>query len=86
MSDEYHRDVLEKLTELVRDEFLDGEDEELTATTPLMEWGILKSIETTRLVTYVRTEFGVRVPPAQVTTENFRDLQSIAGLVTALRG
>ncbi|MBF4549437.1 acyl carrier protein [Pseudoclavibacter sp. VKM Ac-2888] len=71
------------LIELVQDEFLDG-DEELTHETPLLEWGVLKSIELTRLVNFIETEYRVRVPAEAVIAENMRDINAISSLVENL--
>lgn len=71
------------LTELVQDEFLDG-DEELTLDTPLLEWGVLKSIGLTRLVSFIESEYHVRVPAEAVVADNMKDINSIASLVESL--
>ncbi|TDV52024.1 phosphopantetheine-binding protein [Actinophytocola oryzae] len=86
MSDTERQALLEKLTRYVSDEVLGEQDAtDLTTTTPLLEWGILNSVETARLTVYLRQEFGVRVPPMQVNAEHFKDLESITDLVTELR-
>jgi len=86
MSDGERQALLEKLTRYVSDEVLGEQDAtDLTATTPLLEWGILNSVETARLTVFLRQECGVRVSPTQVTAENFRNLESITDLVTTLR-
>ncbi|MFD0920682.1 phosphopantetheine-binding protein [Saccharopolyspora rosea] len=78
-------EVLTKLTDYVRRELLDGDPGgDLTTRTPLLEWGVLKSLETARLVGYLRTEFGVRVPSSSMVGDNFRDIERIADLVTSL--
>jgi acyl carrier protein len=45
---------------------------------------VLNSIETARLVAYIRETFGVRLPPTAMTARNFRDLETIAGLVAGV--
>ena len=77
--------VLTKVTDYVRRELLGGDPgDDLTSRTPLLEWGVLKSLDTARLVTYLRKEFDVRVPSTHMVGENFRDIESIADMVTAL--
>ena len=81
--------VLTKLSDYVRREFL-GEGAgaspsmELTASSPLLEWGVLTSLNTARLLAYLREEFDVEVPPMQITARHFRDLNSVTELVLSL--
>lgn len=70
------------LMEFIREEFLWGdEDEELTETTPLLEWGILDSLRTALMISHIRERFGVFVSPARVNSRNFLDVTTIAALV-----
>jgi acyl carrier protein len=83
MSEITHASVEASLLELIQDEFLDGDDE-LTTATPLLEWGVLKSIELARLVAFVKDEFGVRIPSSMTVADNMQNVGTIAGLVIAL--
>ncbi|HEX4701952.1 MAG TPA: acyl carrier protein [Pseudonocardiaceae bacterium] len=86
MSDDERSYVIDRLVAFVRRELLDGKDvTDFTTTTPLLDWGLLNSIETTRLVAYIRDEFGVRVPPTDMVSRHFKDVESITDLVTSLR-
>jgi len=77
--------VLESLTEYIKEHMLnDDESVQLTAETPLLEWGILTSVGTTRLVAYIRDQFGIRVPPRQMVRDNFQNINCIANLVGSL--
>ncbi|MFI6468605.1 acyl carrier protein [Streptomyces sp. NPDC050528] len=82
MSGDHYTHVLEVLTKYVSERLL-GEDSasDLTDRTPLLELGVLNSLETSRLVAYIRETFGVRLGPTSMTAGNFRDLATIAGLV-----
>lgn len=72
------------LMEFIREEFLWGdEDQELTETTPLLEWGILDSLRTVSLISHIRDRFGIFVSPANVNSRNFLDVTTIAALVVA---
>lgn len=78
--------LLDRLTEYTRSELLGGQAaDDLDAQTPLLEWGVLNSLETARLLAFIREEFDVRVPPAQVTSAHFRNLETIADLVSTLQ-
>ena len=78
--------VVEGLQAFIRRQILEGEDLGLTATTPLLELGILNSMEVLSLVAFIESRFNVVVPPEQILADNFKDLQTIAGLVTSLGG
>lgn len=86
MSSDERDYITQKLMEFVQRELLDGKDVvDFTATTPLLEWGLLNSIETARLVAFIREELGVRVAPTDMVSRNFKDIESITGLVAPLR-
>lgn len=79
-------DVSERIEAFVRNRFLDdSEDQTLTPTSPLLEWGILTSMNTAILLTHIRETFGVVVPPMSITAGNFRNLQSISAMVRDLQ-
>jgi peptidyl carrier protein len=85
MTELLNDDVSERIEHFVRQRFLDdSEDQTLTATSPLLEWGILTSMNTAILLTFIRDAFGVAVPPMSITAGNFRDLQSISAMVRNL--
>ncbi|MDQ2957166.1 MAG: acyl carrier protein [Actinomycetota bacterium] len=85
MTELMNDDVTERIEHFVRSRFLDdSEDQTLTATSPLLEWGILTSMNTAILLTFIRENFGVAVPPMAITSRNFCDLQSIGQLVQGL--
>jgi len=78
-------DIAKKVTEYIRDAFLDGDPKgELQDTTPLLEWGVLDSLKTARLLGFIRTEFGRNVPPLEINADNLRDVKAIAAMVARL--
>jgi acyl carrier protein len=63
-------------------EFLPGENpDNLTPTTPLMSAGILDSLATLKLISFLEQEFNIRVEPNEAGEENFDTLQAIGKLV-----
>ncbi|HEY0168701.1 MAG TPA: hypothetical protein VGB75_16770 [Jatrophihabitans sp.] len=85
MTEPLNDDVSERIEHFVRQRFLDdSEDQTLTATSPLLQWGILTSMNTAILLTFIRDAFGVAVPPMSITASNFRDLESISSMVRNL--
>jgi acyl carrier protein len=66
----------------ILEEFLpDANGDELTTTTPLIEGGILDSLATVRLVTFLEERFGIEMQAYEVNTENLGNLESIGQLV-----
>lgn len=77
-----HHDIVNELSRYVRTSFLDGDrDGSLTPESPLLEWGVLTSMNTAHLLTHIRTRYGVDVPPQAITATHLRDLNAIASLV-----
>jgi acyl carrier protein len=69
------------------DEFLPGEDpEQLRADTELVASGILDSVATLRLVTFLEERFGIQVEAHEADEEHLNTLASIADLVASKRG
>ncbi len=76
--------VLESLKGYISCEILDGKDIGLDASTPLLEWGIINSIEIARLVSFIEGRFNVEVPADKILLEHFKDLTSLTNLVSEL--
>jgi acyl carrier protein len=80
-----HSQVVAELADYVRTELLgDDRSTEVAPDTPLLEWGILNSMNTARLLTHIREKHGVNVPPTYLVGNNFRDLSRIADMVVQL--
>jgi acyl carrier protein len=63
-------------------EFLPGEDpSELTDQTPLITGGILDSIRTLKLVTFLEDQFGITVEAYEAGVEHLDTIDQIAALV-----
>jgi len=81
------KEIEAKLKTFVLDEFLAGEDpEELRESTELMTTGILDSIGTLKLVTFLENEFGVQLEPHETDAEYLNTIGDIARLVRSKRG
>jgi clorobiocin biosynthesis protein CloN5 len=71
-----------RLLAFIRDRFLAGDPQgELDLTTPLLELGILNSLNTATLIGYIRTEFGAAVPLEKADATTFRNVASIASML-----
>ena len=68
----------------ILDEFLPGErPEALTDQTPLVAEGVLDSLATLRLVSFLEKEFKIALAPHEVDAEYLNTLPSIAALVNS---
>jgi acyl carrier protein len=76
-------DVFHGVRSFLEKEVLKGEGN-VEPSTPLLEWGLLDSLNTVELVAYMEKRFDVTVPATAVTGENFRDLASICGMLSRL--
>jgi acyl carrier protein len=75
-------ETINTIKEFILSEFLPGEDPgALTETTPLITGGILDSLATLRLVTFLSETFNVEVAPHEMGVEYLDTLPDIAKLV-----
>lgn len=71
-----------KLKQYILEEFLVGEDpDELTNTTPLMTTGVLDSIGTLKLVTFLEEQFSITLEAHEASVDYLNTIENIAGLV-----
>lgn len=77
-------EVLEHLKNYISFEVLNGSALGLDDSTPLLEWGILNSLELIRILTFVQERFNVQVPGQKVVAEHFKNMNSITDLVLDL--
>ncbi|MEU2614641.1 phosphopantetheine-binding protein [Micromonospora sp. NPDC007271] len=88
MSAGQREEILRRLTSYVRQELLreqdDGVASELRADSPLLEWGVLNSMNTARLISFLREELAVEVPPTHITGRHFHSLNTVTDLVLSL--
>jgi acyl carrier protein len=74
--------VRNAVREFVLQNFLQGEDpRNLTDDTELKESGILDSLSTLRLVSFLEESFGIELDAADLTPSNLSTLQSIEAMV-----
>ena len=74
----------ETVKRFILDKILQGEDpKNLTDTTELKESGILDSMSTLELVTFLEEEFKIELEAADLDTSNLATIASIANLVAS---
>jgi acyl carrier protein len=77
-----HDAIKQTVREFILDEFLPGEDpNEMTDQTPLITGGILDSISTLKLVTFLEERFGVLLEAHEAGVEHLDTVGRIAELI-----
>ena len=74
-------EVLQALRAYVVNDVLDGRDVGLDETTPLLEWGIVNSLEIVKMLNFFQERFQVEIPPDQIVADYFQDLNALTDLV-----
>jgi acyl carrier protein len=70
--------------DFILEQFLPGESpDKLTETTPLFTSGLLDSIASLQLVTFLEQQFGIKVAAHEVVPDNLNTLNSIAGFISS---
>jgi clorobiocin biosynthesis protein CloN5 len=75
--------VSAQLLSFIRDSFLAGDPSgELSVDTPLLEFGILNSLNTAEMIAYIRDEFDVTIAFDEVTATTFKSVGDLSAVVT----
>ncbi len=77
---------MDDITKVVRDyivrEYLEeGDDREITATTPLISGGIVDSFSMVSLKRFLEKKYQIQIPDSDATPDAFDSVQSIVTLV-----
>jgi acyl carrier protein len=81
------QNIKSRLKSYILSEFLPGESpENLADDTPLRTSGILDSLSTIKLVSYVEGEFGVEIAAHETGIQDFDRITDIAALVARKQG
>ena len=73
--------IIEELKRYIAQDVLMGKDIGLDETTPLLEWGIMNSLEIVRLLSFIRKQFAVDIPADKLVADSFTSVSSVADLV-----
>jgi acyl carrier protein len=81
---------MDDLKRVIRDyvvkEYLEeGDDREVTETTPLISGGIVDSFSMVSLKRFLERKYEIQIPDAEATTTVFDTVDSIAALVERIR-
>jgi acyl carrier protein len=73
--------IVEKLSEYLAKDVLGGRDIGLDEKTPLLEWGIINSLEMIRLLNFTHEQLMVDIPADQLIASHFTNISTIADLI-----
>lgn len=76
--------VAAEVKDYIRTDLLGEPEAELALDAPLLEWGLLNSLNISRLIVFVNDRYGVEVPPEQVVGRNFQNIGAVADMVVSL--
>jgi acyl carrier protein len=74
-------DMKDIVLKYVRDEYLEDEDQELTADTPLISGGIVDSFSMVSLKRFLENKYKISIPDDRATPEAFDSVNKIVTLV-----
>jgi acyl carrier protein len=74
-------EVMNALSNYIVNQVLDGKNIGLDEATPLLEWGVINSMEMIRLLNFISQRFGVDIPAEKMVADHFTNLASITDLV-----
>ena len=75
-------EIGDRIKTFILQEFLPDEDpSELTNTTPLIATGILDSLATLKLVSFIEVSYGIKVQPYETDEDNFGSIADVEKLV-----
>ncbi|MFR9749554.1 phosphopantetheine-binding protein [Nocardia sp. 004] len=77
-------EIIRTVQEFIQSRILHDPEFALEESTQLLKLGILTSLSTMRLVSFIHEKFGVDVPVDEMLAENFADLTAIGALITRL--
>jgi len=76
--------IVAQLKDYILEEFLPGEDpDELQPDTELMSSGVLDSLATLKIVTFLEDTYGIQVQPHEADEAHMNTLADIAALVAS---
>ena len=70
---------------VVKEYIEEGDDREITETTPLISGGIVDSFSMVSLKRFIERKYAIQIPDAEATTTAFDSVDSIAAVVERIR-
>lgn len=75
-------ELIESLVKFIRERFLDGDPQgELDADSPLLEWGVLNSLNSAVLLNHIHLTLVPSVPLERIDARSFSSVRNIARML-----
>ncbi|RUQ94628.1 acyl carrier protein [Legionella septentrionalis] len=74
-------DISQKLMNFINSALLNDVNSGLTEDSPLLELGVINSLQTIQLVVFIKKEFNCLIPDEEINLDNFRSVKSLANLI-----
>tara|TARA_B100000676_G_C17299133_1_gene446297 strand:- start:227 stop:484 length:258 start_codon:yes stop_codon:yes gene_type:complete len=81
---EQKQEYVSALRKFIIDELLDGQGEDLDESTPLLELGVLGSLEVVRLRVFVNESFNISIPIEKLEADSFTNLSVLSEMLCTL--
>jgi acyl carrier protein len=78
-------EIQTRLIGFIQQDLMPGDARQVNDASPLLDWGVIESLKMVALLTFIETEFGVRVPEQEQVPNNFETVRTLASMVTRLR-
>jgi acyl carrier protein len=80
------KEATDELRKYIVENILDGRDAgELTADSPLLEWGIIDSLTIVDIVEFAKTRFSVSLPASELHPANLESIGALTALMERFR-
>lgn len=77
-------EISARLIAFIRERFLDGDAAgELDETSPLLEWGVINSLNSVILLSFITEEFGTALLLENIDATTFKNVRNIAMLLSS---
>jgi acyl carrier protein len=74
-------EIKDLILKYILEEYLDGENENITYDTPLISSGYVDSFSMVSLLVFIENKFKIKIPPSKATPEAFDSVNKIVELV-----
>ena len=81
-----HEHIARALKDFIATDFLNGKDSGLDGDTLLLDWGIIDSVSLVMILGFVKKQFGVDVPPAELAPSNLKTINAMAAMIERIGG
>lgn len=76
----------DRIVQFINEDIINGDaDEKIEVTDDLLGSGLIDSMGLMKLVGFLETEFGVKIPATEIVIENFENIDSIANYLQSVK-